>query len=125
MKELTMAQVISGFNWLCSVGNTDVSFKIAMLISMNMKAFESAFESFETQRLKCAKKYAKKDENGEPIVDGTKYVIDDQNGLDEEIKSLLQTKVEISYTPIPIDEIGELKIKPAYIDSIRFLFTQL
>lgn len=63
-------------------------------LEAEMKVFDKLttpsdeFKKFEEERVELAKKHAKKDEFGEPVVDENKYVIESLNKFNQELKAL-------------------------------------
>ena len=78
------------------------------------------FVTFDQARLKLAKKYAKRDDNGELMVDEEKgqYVMDNQDAFDLEIKTLAEQEAEIEYNPIPVSDITGVAMKGSVIAQL-------
>jgi len=69
-------------------------------LEAEIKLFESltrqseGFEGFEKERIGLAEKHAKKNEVGEPIVDGNRYVIESLDKFNHELKLLQEANRE-------------------------------
>ncbi len=78
------------------------------------------FVTFDQARLKLAKKYAKRDDNGELMVDEEKgqYVMDNQDAFDLEIGTLAEQEAEIGYNSIPVSDITGVAMKGSVIAQL-------
>ena len=78
------------------------------------------FVTFDQARLKLAKRYARKDDEGVLIVDEEKgqYVMDNQEAFDLEIGTLAEQKAEIGYNPIPVSDITGVVMKGSVIAQL-------
>lgn len=46
------------------------------------------YKAYDAQRVELAKKYAKKDEKGEPVIENNNYKLEDEKGFNKEVKDL-------------------------------------
>jgi len=85
-------------------GNKHLPVKIAYAISKNANAVADAVKAYDDTRKKLLDQFAKKDENGEPIITNGQYDIEDAEKWNEEIRELLETETEVAIHTVSIDE---------------------
>ena len=98
-----------------------LAFKIARLV----RELEKEMQTFNDERMKIIRKYGKKDENGELIVnnDGNiEFENDKINEINYEFNSLLETELEINADKLPIDSIDEFELTPQEVISLEKFF---
>ncbi len=71
------------------------------------------FQPFDQARMKLVRKYARKDEKGEPVgieTDlGTSYDIEDKEAFNAEYSEIAKQEIEITYYPLAIDGLAGVK----------------
>lgn len=77
--------------------------KLAYAISVNVSAVEGAIKAFNNQRTNLIEKYAKKGEDGKPISDDGKYIIENTKEWNESINELLDAESDVNVTTITLD----------------------
>lgn len=98
-----------------------LAFKIARLA----RELEKEMQTFNDERMKIIRKYGKKDENGELIInnDGNiEFENDKINEINSEFNSLLETELEINADKLPIDSIDEFELTPQEVISLEKFF---
>jgi len=98
-----------------------LAFKIARLA----RELEKEMQTFNSERMKIIRKYGKKDENGELIVnnDGNiEFENDKINEINSEFNSLLETELEINADKLPMDSIDEFELTPQEVISLEKFF---
>lgn len=98
------------------LGNKRLPVKLMFAITANVEEAEGKIKAYEDSRKKLIDQYAKKDENGEPIVKGNSYVFEDQDKWTEVISDLLEMEVEMNMTVVSLDEV--VKCDGAEFDSL-------
>lgn len=78
--------------------------RLSYAIGKNILNLESEFNELESARHKLAEQYAKKDENGNPVIENGEYVFDEnEEAFNKEYKDLLDMEVEINILTLPVD----------------------
>ncbi len=98
-----------------------LAFKIARLA----RELEKEMQTFNNERMKIIRKYGKKDENGELIIDengNVNFDTDKINELNNEFNSLLETELEINADKLPMDSIDEFELTPQEVIGIEKFF---
>ena len=94
------------FNFINSeLGNKRLPAKLSLAISVNVEEAGKKIEIYEKERIKIAEAHAKKDENGEPVIENSKYVIEDPVAWRKEHQELVNAEVECAMTTVTIDDI--------------------
>ena len=98
-----------------------LAFKIARLA----RELEKEMQTFNDERMKIIRKYGKKDENGELIIDengNVNFDTDKINDLNSEFNSLLETELEINADKLPVDSIDEFELTPQEVIDLEKFF---
>lgn len=75
------------------------------------------YNAFDTRRVDLCKKYAKRDGEGEPIIENDVFVIDNQAEFDNELKALKESNKEVvEAREAQIDEYNDLLDKEAKVE---------
>ena len=98
------------------LGNKQLPVKLMFAISANAEEATGKIKAYEEARKKLIDKYAKKDENGEPIVEGSNYVFEDHVKWNEAIQELLDAEVEMDVTTVILEDVA--KCDEAEFDSL-------
>jgi len=113
MIKVTVGEVINCVDVLRALSNKPIKIKVAYNIAKIIKAVEKENQLFEETRQRLLDKFCEKDENGQLRVNekGSAIIksecVTDYNN---EIKELLESKVEIAATPIKIEDIEDLEL---------------
>lgn len=67
------------------------------LLAPEIEAITKAAKDYETSRIELAKKFAKKDEQGEPILVRNEYQLEDKKGFEEAFSELQKTQSFLDY----------------------------
>jgi hypothetical protein len=92
----------------------ELPIQTAWRISKFISQIEREYEDFENTRLKALNKYLPED--------AEKMTEEDEQTFKKELEKLLEIEVEIELDPIPIDELGDIKISPMSMAKMSFLF---
>jgi hypothetical protein len=76
---------------------------MAYKLHVNHKACMTIYEVYDGQRKELINKYAKKDANGEPIVENDNYIIENIEAWNKDITELLSEEVEVAISEIPAE----------------------
>ena len=120
MIKVTVGEVINCVDVLRALSNKPIKIKVAYNIAKIIKAVEKENQLFEETRQKLLDKFCEKEngqlrvnEKGSAIIK-SECVVDYNN----EIKELLESKVEIAAEPIKIEDIEDLELTAAQVYTI-------
>lgn len=85
--------------------------KTSYWLQKTLKQLMVEYEPFEATRQTLVKKHAKRGENGQLLIEGTQYVLEDMDAFNEEYNEIAGQEIEIASEPIPIDAFGDIQIK--------------
>lgn len=111
-------------------GDKHLPVKISFAISKNAEAVAGALKAYEETRKSRLEKYAKKDEDGKPVVKDGNYVIEDLEKWSEEIRELLDTETEVMIQEVSIDEFAKCDdpcfdtLSVAEMSILKFMITE-
>lgn len=100
-----------------------LAFKIARLA----RELGKEMQTFNTEKQKLIEKYAKRNNDGEFLVDDKGNIIfpnDKIDEINEEFKALLETELEINADKLPIEAIDSFEITPQEILNIEKFFNE-
>jgi len=133
---MKLKELIELKNDFSLVDDVKCNFKFAYAVAKNKKKVKALIEEFEAplipndkyseyeeKRIKMAQKYAKKDENGQPVSKNSFYVIDDENKVKFE-KELAELK-ELYKEEIDAYEIIQKGYFKALNENIEIEFHEL
>lgn len=109
------------------VGDRRLPARLSFAISVNMKEAFEKIEVYDGERIKLAEKYAKKDDEGNALIENNQYVIEDRNQWNEELRLLQETEVACNMTTVTMDDIvkcdesGFDKLTVNEISMIKFM----
>lgn len=96
---------------------------VAYRITKTVKAVSKELTEYEENRKKLCEEYAKKDEDGKPVIKDNVYDIaeEDLKKINEELKKLREETVEIPVKKISLDDINRAELAPVQLESIEFM----
>jgi molybdopterin converting factor small subunit len=100
-------------NSLSKIITQDLPIKQAFRLSRLAKSVDTEMQELETQRVALVKKYGEKDESGNVSVKGKL-----QEFIDE-FNELLKEEVEISFIPINLNDVGDIKLSAMDIGNLE------
>lgn len=106
--KLTNTQVITFLNGLSELQNKKLPIKVGFAITKNMKAMETVATAYESERNKIVAQYAKKDENGYPVVEDNRYIFPDdkaQKAYTDEVNELLEIESDVAIQTITLGDL--------------------
>ena len=91
--------------------------KLSYALSKIAKKINSEIEEIERARISLIKKYAEKDEKGNPKIEGGQFVLKDfvlkdQEKFIKEFEKFLETEIELDVWQIPWEAMEEVKLSP-------------
>ena len=87
--------------------------RVCQAIVYNKNKLKEIADNFEEARQTLVKSLADKDENGEPLVEGNNYVINDREKLNREFMELQAIETEIEFDKISVDDLADKEINGA------------
>lgn len=116
MMKLTLKQIIEGQESLQKLSGQSLRGRTAFQIGRLLKELENILSDYNDTRVKTIQAYAKKDENGEYVInDRNEYQFDPEqmNQYFQEIEKLISEELEINSNPIKFSDIENLNFTPA------------
>lgn len=98
------------------LGSKHLPVKLMFAISANAAEVDGKLKAYDESKKKLVDKYVKKDENGEPIIEGNNYIFDDPVKWNEGITELLEMEFEANIVTVKLDDIA--KCDEAEFDSL-------
>ena len=98
-----------------------LAFKIARLA----RELDKEMQTFNDERVKIGRKYGKKDDKGELVVNKDGNIEFEEDKIDElnnEFNSLLETEIEINADKLPMNSIDEFELTPREVLGIEKFF---
>lgn len=100
-------------------------FRVALSLAKNIKKVDEVLEVYEQKRLELVLKYAKKDENGNPIENNGNYKIDDIPSFNKAYSELVSEEAELDIVKIKADDLESVStLTPLDINRIMFLIDE-
>lgn len=90
------------------LGSKHLPVKIAYAIQKNAEAVKPALKAYDEIYNSKLKSYAKKDEEGEPIVTDNQYTIEDVESFNADITELLTIETEVDIHKVHMTEFEKL-----------------
>ena len=114
MIELTIYEMINAEPVLNKLLNVSFNGKKAFVISRLLKQIADEEKMYNEARVEILKKYADKDENGNPIVvnDDISMTTEARECAVKEIEELLGTKIQITSNKIPLEWLEDIEMTP-------------
>ena len=81
--------------------------KLSFAIAINADEANKKVKLYDEERKKLAEKMAKKDEEGNPVIENDHYIFEDENAWDEVMRELLDTEVEVAMTTVTLDDVAK------------------
>ena len=75
--------------------------KLGFAVSVNLEELTKWIEKVEKERIELCKKYAKKDDKGEPIIHEDRFEIEDLEALTIEINKLMEEEIYLNVRSVP------------------------
>ena len=109
MIKLSLDQLINSIEILQKLGTAEVKARVAFNISKLLRVSEIEINNFNEIRINLIKKYAKKDESGEIIMDNEGNVTIESESVEifnKELKELIATPIELNASKINLDDLN-------------------
>ena len=114
--ELKLQDIVQNINFYLDFSKQPMSAKTAFKFSKILKQIIEEYNSYNNIRKELIERYAVKDDNGKVIYDDKQNAsINNENYqiFSKEIEGLLNTNVQITYTPLLVGEISDKEFTPA------------
>lgn len=123
--KLKTSELIQRFQNLGKLSQNKTSGRIAMAVMCNIKTLEEPYKTALQAFDDLKKKYADKNDKGEPIIEDNHYKISDENleKLATEFKEINEQEIEVpDMTMLPVNSFDNCEnISPAELYSIEFM----
>ncbi|MFA5759266.1 MAG: hypothetical protein WC942_07930 [Clostridia bacterium] len=104
--KITLARIKNMEKSLNKIIGQDTNIKSAFKLARILKMIEGELKNVEEFRIKLINKYGTKDPKTEEIIVNK----DNVQIFYKELNELLQTEIDIDFSPVSCDEIGDIKI---------------
>lgn len=130
----SLAKIVAANSAIDDLMSISLPVSAAYQLSRILSVVRDEFKTYNDTREETLKKYAKKDESGNPILEdikndkdevvGKKYVLsdDDIKTIDAELKEVLEKEITIAIDPIEIKDLGDAKVKPSTLSELTWIF---
>jgi hypothetical protein len=123
--KLKTSELIDRFQSLSNISHDKTTGRIAMAVMCNIKTLEEPYKTALQAFDDLKKKYADKNDKGEPIIEDNHYKISDENfeKLATEFKEINEQEIEVpNMTMLPVNSFDNCEnISPAELYSIEFM----
>ena len=92
--------------------------KVCQSIVKNKNKLKEIVDNFDEARQTLVKSLADKDENGEPLVEGNNYVINDREKLNKEFIELQEIETDVEFDKISVDDLADKEINGADYEAL-------
>ena len=92
--------------------------KVCQSIVKNKNKLKEIVDNFDEARQTLVKSLADKDENGEPLVEGNNYVINDREKLNREFIELQEIETDVEFDKISVDDLADKEINGADYEAL-------
>lgn len=100
-------------------------FRVALSLAKNINKVDEVLEVYEQKRRELVLKYAKKDENGNPIENNGNYKIDDIPSFNKAYSELVSEEAELDIVKIKAEDLESVStLTPLDINRIMFLIDE-
>ena len=101
---MTTAEINNVYQTLTNVKEKRLPVKLAFTLTKNLKKMESIVKSIEETRGELIRKYAEKDEHGEPKETNGRITVTPENtpAFNRDLTELLDTDNEITFERVPL-----------------------
>lgn len=117
----SLREIIAGLNELM---DKELPIKAAYWTGKLGKMIHHEFIAFEDIRIKIVQKYAVKNNKNEFVIESDEdnnkqeYKLADTDAFNKEYKELLNTEIDIDFSPIPMSMFGDVKLSPIAMISL-------
>lgn len=109
INEIAMkAQILAGLS------RKKLPVKLGFAVSCNLDELVKWQKKTEEQRIELCRRYSKKDDKGEPIINDDKYDIEDMESLTEDVKQLMEEEIDVSVRKVPSDLLDAVDLSDKY-----------
>ena len=119
------AQIISGLS------KKKLPVKLGFAVSCNLDELAKWQKKTEEQRIELCKRYARKDDKGEPIIKDDRYDIEDMTALSSDVGELMDEDIEVNVRKVPDSLLDMIDLSDKYdaltpdeIGALQFMLTE-
>jgi hypothetical protein len=104
--KMTNQEIINFANMM--LGDKHLPVKFAFAIHKNAKTIEPALKAYNETRKGLIEQYAKKDDEGKPIIEDDKYTVENVEQFNADMNDLLTEETEVEIHKVSVDELAKL-----------------
>ena len=112
--KLTNRELLNFMN--SQLGNKHLPVKVTFAIAANAAEADIKQKAYEESKKKLIEKHAKKDKDGNPVIEDKQYVFKDPVKWEKEIVELFDAEVEMNVTTVKLKDLA--KCDEAEFDSL-------
>ena len=119
------AQILSGLS------KKKLPVKLGFAVSCNLDEMVKWQKKTEEQRIELCKRYARKDDKGEPIIKDDRYDIEDMTALSSDVAELMDEDIEVNVRKVPNGMLDMIDLSDKYdaltpdeIGALQFMLTE-
>ena len=119
------AQILSGLS------KKKLPVKLGFAVSCNLDELAKWQKKTEEQRIELCKRYARKDDKGEPIIKDDRYDIEDMTALSSDVGELMDEDIEVNVRKVPDSLLDMIDLSDKYdaltpdeIGALQFMLTE-
>lgn len=121
MITITANDMLNSIGTFKEISEKPIQIKGAYAIARLIRELDKESTTFDESRRKIVEKYCQRDDSGEIKTneDGNVFVQEDKvTEFNDELKSLLETELEINADKIKLDTLGDIELSPLQIVNI-------
>lgn len=124
------SEIVRIFNQIGEIKKKRLPVRLGFAINRNVSSLESVAMDYEKARREIFLKYCKKDENGNPVIEGDEYVLSDRKSYGEEMKELLRIEDEVQVHTVSFEEIEKCdldkfdSLTPEELELLTFMIEE-
>lgn len=111
--KMKLSKVIENYKSLSSLEKKKLPIKLSYVISKNLDKLKTETDIIEQNRIKLAESFAKRNEDGSPIIEDNKYIIENQSEFVKELNEYFDTEIDVDICTLTMFDIEKLD-EPRY-----------
>jgi len=125
MITLKLGELKGIVNGLNEITGEKLPVKTAYRFTKLAKTIQSEAKTYEENRMKIIEKNCNLDEKGKMVIVDGQYDIKDKQNFAKEFYELSNIDIEIDFSPISINDLGDTKISPNAMMGLEKFITDL
>lgn len=116
--KVTLETIYVSQNSLTKLINLDLPITTAYKFSRLVKKIREELATFEESRVALVKKYGNKEDTSGTV----RVSLDATEEFSNELKKLLEVEIEVDFEPIPLSDLGDIKMSAVDISNLEIFF---